>query len=51
MRCIHGDGEQLGKCLVTGVWNEGKKSPGGREMATSGGEREERRLGLMTPTF
>ncbi len=27
--------------LVTGVWNEGKIIPGGREMATSGGEREE----------
>ncbi len=33
----------LGMCLVTGVWNEGKMSPGGREMVTSGGEREERR--------
>ncbi len=35
-------------CLVTGVWNEGEMSPGGREMATSSGEREERRPGLMT---
>ncbi len=35
-------------CLVTGVWNEGEMSPGGREMATSNGEREERRPGLMT---
>ncbi len=33
-------------CLVTGVWNEGEMSPGGRE--TSSGEREERRPGLMT---
>ncbi len=37
-------------CLVTGVWNEGEMSPGGREMATSSGEREERRPGLMTQT-
>ncbi len=37
------DGEQLRVCLETGVWNEGKMSPGGREMTTSGGEREERR--------
>ncbi len=35
-------------CLVTGVWNEGEISPGGREMAPSSGEREERRPGLMT---
>ncbi len=35
-------------CLVTGVWNEGEMSPGGREMATSSGEREERLPGLMT---
>ncbi len=35
-------------CLVTGVWNEGEMSPGGREMTTSSGEREERRPGLMT---
>ncbi len=34
---------------MTGVWNEGEMSPGGREMATSSGEREERRPGLMTP--
>ncbi len=33
---------------MTGVWNEGEMSPGGREMATSSGEREERRPGLMT---
>ncbi len=33
--------EQLRMCSVTGVWNEGKMSPGGREMATSVGEREE----------
>ncbi len=32
---------------MTGVWNEGEMSPGGREMASSG-EREERRPGLMT---
>ncbi len=31
-------------CLVTGVWNEGEMSPGGREMATSSSKREE----LMT---
>ncbi len=37
-------------CLVTGVWNEGEMSPGGREMVTSSGEREERRPGLMTIT-
>ncbi len=35
------NGEQLRMYLVTGVWNEGKIIPGGREMATSGGEREE----------
>ncbi len=35
---------------MTGVWNEGEMSPGGREMATSSGEREERRSGLMTHT-
>ncbi len=34
---------------MTGVWNEGEMSPGGREMATSSGEREERRPGLMDP--
>ncbi len=33
---------------MTGVWNEGKISPGGWEMATSGGEGEECRLGLLT---
>ncbi len=33
---------------MTGVWNEGEMSPRGREMATSSGEREERRPGLMT---
>ncbi len=33
---------------MTGVWNEGEMSPGGREMATSSGKREERRPGLMT---
>ncbi len=33
---------------MTGVCNEGKISPGGREMATSCGEREERRPGLLT---
>ncbi len=33
---------------MTGVWNEGKMSPGGRDMATSGGEREKRRPGLLT---
>ncbi len=33
---------------MTGVWNEGEISPRGREMATSSGEREERRPGLMT---
>ncbi len=38
-------------CLVTGVWNEGEMSLGGREMATSSGEREERRPGLMTCTI
>ncbi len=42
------NGEQLRMCSVTGVWNEGKMSPGGREMATSGDEREERRPGLLT---
>ncbi len=30
------------------AWNEGEMSPGGREMATSSSEREERRPGLMT---
>ncbi len=40
------NGEQLRMC--SGVWNEGKLSPGGREMATSGDEREERRPGLLT---
>ncbi len=40
--------EQLRMCSVTGVCNEGKISPGGREMATSCGEREERRPGLLT---
>ncbi len=38
------NGEQLRMCSVTGVCNEGKMSPGGREMATSGVEREERRF-------
>ncbi len=33
---------------MTDVWNEGEMSPGGREMATSSGEREKRRPGLMT---
>ncbi len=33
---------------MTGVWNEGKMSPGGREMVTSGGEREERQPGVLT---
>ncbi len=42
------NGQQLRMCSVTGVWNEVKMSPGGREMATSGGEREERRPGLLT---
>ncbi len=36
---------------MTGVWNEGEMSPRGREMATSSGEREERRPGLMTESF
>ncbi len=40
------NGEQLRMC--SGVWNEGKLSPGGREMVTSGDEREERRPGLLT---
>ncbi len=47
---LSGNGKQLRMCSVTGVWNEGKMSPGGREMATSGGEREERRPGLLTHT-
>ncbi len=33
---------------MTGVWNEGKMSPGERDMATSGGEREKRRPRLLT---
>ncbi len=36
-------------CLVTDLWNEGEMSPGGREMAASSGEREERRPGLTQP--
>ncbi len=42
------NGKQLRMCSVTGVWNEGKMSPGRREMATSADEREERRPGLLT---
>ncbi len=42
------NGEQLRMCSVTGVWNEGKMSPGGRDMVTSVDEREERLPGLMT---
>ncbi len=42
------NGEKLRMCSVTGVCNEGKMSPGGREMATSGGERDEHRAGLLT---
>ncbi len=30
------------------MWNEWKISPGGREMATTSDEREERQPGLMT---
>ncbi len=41
------NGEQLRMCTVTGVCNEGKMSPGGREMVNSGGEREERWPGLL----
>ncbi len=41
------NGEQLRMCSVTGVCNEGKMSPGGREMVNSGGEREERWPGLL----
>ncbi len=33
---------------MTGVWNEYKISPGGRETAPSGGEREDAGPGLLT---